>query len=58
MNVCLDVFKIKICSLVGAGSDKILMCADSALQMGLSNQLSKVKKKILQEIAENIKILH
>ena len=58
MWVSLDVFKFKICSLVGDGSDKILMCADYALQMGLSNQLSKVKKKILQEIAENIRILH
>ena len=34
------------------------MCADSALQIGLSIQLSKVKKRIWQEIAENIKILH
>ena len=50
-----DAFKIKICYLVGDGTDKILMCADSALQMGLSNQLSKVKKKMLQEIAKNIK---
>ena len=53
-----DAFKIKICYLVGDGTDKILMCADSALQIGLSNQLSKIKKKITQEIAENMKILH
>ena len=54
----LDVFKIKTCPLVSDGKDKILMRAESALQMGLSNQLSKVKKRIWQEIAENMKILH
>ena len=58
ISVGLDVFEIKIFSLICGGTDKILMYADSALQIGLSNQLSKIKKKITQEIAENIEKLH
>ena len=33
------------------------LCTADGSKIGLSNQLSKVKKKILQEIAENMKIL-